>query len=172
VGRVTAIKLKTLPAGRHAVGGGLYLEVGPSGARRWIVRLVVKGSAVRRHVGLGRYPVVPLKAARAEAVKYQDMARAGDDPKAVQRRGDVPLFRDAAATYIEAHTKGLRNGKRRTQWTSTMSTYAFPVIGDSLVSGVTRADVIAILEPIWNEKPETARRVRPAHRCHLRLVPG
>ena len=38
--------------------------------------------------------------------------------------------------------------------------YAFPRIGAVPVSDVTTADVLAILTPIWHDKPETARRVR------------
>ena len=37
--------------------------------------------------------------------------------------------------------------------------YVFPRIGAKPVADVTHADVLAILEPIWFEKPETARRV-------------
>ncbi len=40
------------------------------------------------------------------------------------------------------------------------SAYAFPRIGARPVSEVTTADILAILTPIWHEKPETARRVR------------
>ena len=38
--------------------------------------------------------------------------------------------------------------------------YAFPRIGALPVSEVATADVLAILTPIWHDKPETARRVR------------
>ena len=41
-----------------------------------------------------------------------------------------------------------------------METYTFPRIGKLKVSEVTTADVLAVLQPIWLEKPETARRVR------------
>ena len=40
-----------------------------------------------------------------------------------------------------------------------METYVFPKIGDKPVADVTHADILAILEPIWFEKPETAKRV-------------
>ena len=34
------------------------------------------------------------------------------------------------------------------------------MIGDKLVSDITSADILAVLSPIWMEKPETASRVR------------
>ena len=40
-----------------------------------------------------------------------------------------------------------------------MAKYVFPRIGTKLVADVTHTDVLAILEPIWFEKAETARRV-------------
>jgi integrase len=40
-----------------------------------------------------------------------------------------------------------------------MDTYVFPKIGERAVADIGAADVIDILKPIWNEKPETARRV-------------
>ena len=42
-GKLTKKLIDSLPAGRHGDGGGLYLVVDPSGARRWIVRVTVKG---------------------------------------------------------------------------------------------------------------------------------
>ena len=42
-GKLTKKRVENLGAGRHGNGGGLYLVVDPSGARRWIVRVVVKG---------------------------------------------------------------------------------------------------------------------------------
>jgi integrase len=40
-----------------------------------------------------------------------------------------------------------------------MEAYVFPRIGDRSVSDITHAAVLAILEPIWFDKPETAKRV-------------
>ena len=42
----------------------------------------------------------------------------------------------------------------------SLRAYAFPRIGAMPVSEVTTAEVLAILTPIWHDKPETARRVR------------
>jgi hypothetical protein len=43
-GKLTKKLVENLGAGRHGDGNGLYLVVDPSGARRWIVRVVVKRS--------------------------------------------------------------------------------------------------------------------------------
>ncbi|WP_370737888.1 Arm DNA-binding domain-containing protein [Aquimixticola soesokkakensis] len=46
-GKLTRKRVDTLGAGRHGDGNGLYLVVDPSGARRWIVRVTVKGQKNR-----------------------------------------------------------------------------------------------------------------------------
>lgn len=46
-GKLTKNLVRTLGAGRHGDGSGLYLVVDPSGARRWIVRVTVKGQRNR-----------------------------------------------------------------------------------------------------------------------------
>ena len=46
-GKLTKNLVRTLGSGRHGDGNGLYLVVDPSGARRWIVRVTVKGQRNR-----------------------------------------------------------------------------------------------------------------------------
>ena len=50
--------------------------------------------------------------------------------------------------------------KHAAQWESSLVTYVFPAIGRELVNAVSTADVLAVLEPVWTAKPETATRVR------------
>lgn len=45
-------------------------------------------------------------------------------------------------------------------WRSSLSTYAYPKLGRLTVDKITTAHVLSALMPIWNEKRETARRVR------------
>ena len=56
-GKLTKKHMETLGPGRHGDGNGLYLVVDPSGARRWIVRVVVKGQRNRKG-GVGVPPVL------------------------------------------------------------------------------------------------------------------
>ena len=48
--------------GRYADGNGLYLFVDRSGAKRWVLRIVVHGK--RRDIGLGGLSTVSLSEAR------------------------------------------------------------------------------------------------------------
>ena len=71
---------------------------------------------------------------------------------------------EAAAVVLEQQRPGWRNAKHARDWPRSLRAYAFPRIGAPPVSEVTMADVLAILTPIWHDKPETARRVRGVSR--------
>ena len=45
-------------------------------------------------------------------------------------------------------------------WPRSLRAYAFPRIGAVPASDMTTADALAVLTPIWHDKPETARRAR------------
>ena len=80
-GKLTKKPVENLGAGRHGDGNGLYLVVDPSGARRWIVRVVVKGQKnrkggpLRTDFGLGGADIVTLQQARERALDYRSMAK-------------------------------------------------------------------------------------------------
>ncbi len=151
--------VRNAPPGFYCDGSGLNLRVDPSGVRRWVQRLVIQGRP--RTLGLGGWPLVSLSEAREVAFANRKLARAGGDPLSDKRKArDTPSFAQAAAKVIEMHRPGWRNAKHAAQWESTLATYAFPRIGAMPVSEVTTAEVLEVLEPIWHEKPETARRVR------------
>ncbi len=69
-------------------------------------------------------------------------------------------FRAAAATYIAAHRAAWKNDKHAGQWTATLQTYAYPLLGDASVHEIDTALIVKVIEPIWATKPETANRVR------------
>ena len=59
--------MRTAPPGFYCDGHGLNSRVDPSGARRWVQRLVIRGRP--RMLGLGGYPLVSLAEAREALVK-------------------------------------------------------------------------------------------------------
>ena len=157
--RLSAQKVRTAPPGFYCDGQGLNLRVDPSGARRWVQRLVIRSKP--RTLGLGGYPLVSLKEAREKALANRRQARVGGDPLAEKRRArTTPTFAGAAAKVIELHRPSWSNAKSAAQWESSLRDYVLPYIDSKPVDLVTTADVMAILQPIWSDKPETARRVR------------
>ena len=82
--------------GRYCDGNGLYLRVDPTGARRWVQRLVIRGKS--RSIGLGSFGLVSLAEAREQALANRKIARAGGDPLADRRRAQgMPTFEEAAS---------------------------------------------------------------------------
>lgn len=78
----------------------------------------------------------------------------------LQVANDNPrTFRLAFQDYFLEKRLGLSNKKHISQWESTMETYVFPRIGDIDVAEIGPGDILGILHPIWDEKPETADRV-------------
>jgi hypothetical protein len=64
--RLTAMTVRQLRgAGRFPDGGGLYLQITPTGARSWIFRYRVAGR--ERQMGLGPLEFVTLAEAREKA---------------------------------------------------------------------------------------------------------
>ena len=161
---LTALAINRKGPGRHADGGGLYLFVDPSGARRWVLRTVIHGK--RCDIGLGGARPDNLAKVRQRAREMRDIARAGGDPLAMrvlQRqeiRAAATTFRDYAGQYIAAKSPEWQNPKHAAQWSATLMTYAYPVIGSVPIAKVDRAMLLEVLRPIWTVKAETASRVR------------
>lgn len=171
---LTPLTVKSAKPGRHADGGGLHLLVKESGARSWVYRFMLKGKA--RDVGLGAAAgpdAISLATARDKASALRLRVKAGVDPLAERHREATEAlaaaqaaqiagitFRAVADAHIASNEAGWRNAKHRQQWSNTLATYVYPVIGEMPVAEIGKAHVLKILEPIWTAKPETASRVR------------
>jgi len=166
-------------AGYHPVGGvaGLLLCVKPSGAKSWVLRYATgetrtsgtgKPYAVRRDMGLGPYPDVPLSQARERARQARDLLYQGIDPLENRKRE-----RDAnreqgetrktfATVWREFMPKKFAelSATNRQHWKASIENYALPVIGSMLVSDIEMRHIKAVLDPIWTEKTMTAKKLR------------
>ena len=75
-------------------------------------------------------------------------------------RPRVPTLRQAAQAVLALHAPQWTNPRQAKIWYRSLSQYVFPRLGDSLVSDITSDDLLAVLEPIWSSRNDTARRVR------------
>ena len=137
---------------------GLYLRVSPRGAKSWIQRLNIQG--LRTDNAIGHYPSMGLADARAVAFERWKIAKGGGDPRREDGKPAGPTFREAAEAVIAMHEPTWRSPKSGPQWRASLETYAYPTIGHLPVSEVTPGHVMAVLQPIWSDKRETARRVK------------
>lgn len=160
MGNLTATAVKaTKAAGRYGDGDGLYLIIGKSGSRSWMVRVQKDGR--RRDIGLGSAKKVSLAVARDRAAIARSQIELGVDPIAERRKAaGIPTFREAAALVYAEQRKAWKNKKHNAQWISSLEAYAFPAIGDRAVNQIDGPAVRDILAAIWLTKNETATRVR------------
>lgn len=158
---LTATKVRNIKnPGRYGDGGGLWLVVSPTGAKKWVLRLQANGR--RRDFGLGSAKDVTLAEAREAAEAIRKQVRAGVDPVAERRKVEetIPTFREAAHRVHAEHLPSWRNQKHAAQWLATLEAYAFPRLGDLPVDQIDGPAVRDVLAEIWLTIPETARRVR------------
>ena len=159
---------------RYPLQDGLYFTIKKSGAMSFGIRYQINGKT--DYKGMGGYDKVHnnLGIARAKCEAYRVQIRQGINPK-IEEQQEFDLKQSAKALadqlkdstfakYAYQHIKNLEpswtNAKTSAQWRSSLEQYAFPVIGDTPVSDVSRTQVLEILQPIWIEKTETADRVR------------
>lgn len=163
-GKLTRKLVENLGPGRHGDGNGLHLVVDPSGARRWIVRVTVKGQRnrkggpLRTDFGLGGADIVTLAQARDRALEYRRMARQGLNPRFNVSR-EMPTFEEFAQQVHIDRMPTWKNAKHGQQWINTLRDYAFPKIGRMPVDAIGQPEVLMCLSPIWTDKHETARRL-------------
>lgn len=123
---------------------GLYLQISPSGAKSWILRVTLGGK--RREIGLGACPAISLADARERGLATHNeidrAGRAGRDWWAerqeakVAKRAEVAAtveaaklmtFREAVRAFCSAASgqlDELTNAKHKAQWESTLLVYA------------------------------------------------
>jgi integrase len=165
------VKQTNVP-GRYRCGDCLWLQIKPlkdgSGVTKsWLLRYVIDGK--ERVMGLGSLRRFSLKEARTRARRMLQQLADGIDPleakreQRAKRRDEAAgriTFKDAAKRFLDLHEAGWKNLKHRQQWQNTLRTYAFPHLGSRPVADIDGALINEALARIWQEKPETASRVK------------
>lgn len=153
--------------GLYGDGGGLGLRVYPHGGRAWTMRYMLSGKA--REMGLGNANDVSLARARELAAMARAALAEGRDPLGERAKAEAEraaedarttTFETFARTFIQRRKAQWTNEKHCAQWLATLEAYAFPTIGKVAVADVDTGMVLELLNKIWVEKTETARRVR------------
>ena len=160
INRLSARTVATLKEpGRHSDGGGLYLVVDKSGAKRWAYLFRWEGKL--KEMGLGGVISVPLAKARERAATAREQVADGVNPIAARRRksADGVLFGVFAEELLSSLDSQWRNDKHRKQWRTSLQRHA-PEIWSGPIASISTDDLLRALQPIWTSKAETASRVR------------
>lgn len=156
---------------RLSGGGGLLLEVRPTGAKLWFARVTVAGK--RRDMGLGGYPDVSLKDARQKADEARRQAKNGIDPIAHRKmaakvkvaeadaaqQAEARTFAKVVKLFISAEAPSWKNKRTELLWQKSLEKWAYPVLGSMPVATIDRKAVYAAIEPVWTTRPATGKKV-------------
>jgi integrase len=160
--------LKNVGRYTDAATQGLNLQIKKAGGKYWTFRYLYQG--IRHDLGLGTYPTIGLKEARARAVNARNELNKGERPTQawkpktdkieVSKSENITTFSDFAKVCIDSKKAEWRNEKHGAQWYSTIKQYADPVIGHKKLDQIDTDDILKILNPIWHTKTVTASRLR------------
>lgn len=155
----TAIKALKPKATLYKVfdGGGLYLEVLPTGTKVWRMKYRYGGKD-KRHT-LGKYPALSLRDARLAMLLAKKTLETGKDIPSKTRAIVGNTFRDVARDWIEKQIPRWSDRHAKTV-TARLGLYVYPHIGGMPVSEIAPTDVLALVRKIESRKKlETASRV-------------
>jgi len=166
--KLTDLACQRAKAGKHGDGGRLTLVVQASGAKSWLWYFQLKGRP-RREMGLGPFPSVGLKEARALAADARKLLAAGIDPIEARRASEkaakpLPTFGAVAALVIADAQAKTDSEKVKYQWARHLGPALCGELLDRAVHEITAPEVARTLALVWRSKPEVARKLYPAIR--------
>jgi integrase len=167
VAKLNATRVKNAKQGRHADGQGLYLLVSSSGAKSWVLRVQVHGR--RRDIGLGSIAELSLEDARDKARELRKVAKSGRDPIAARDKATVivPTFEVAAEACHKRGPPSRWSKRHADAFLSSLKQHAVPRLGRLLVDSIDENSVVAVLAPLWHDRPAAARKLRQRIRAVL-----
>lgn len=156
----TSIKgLKAKPAPYKVFdGGGLYIEVLPSGSKVWRVKKKLEGKDKR--ITLGHYPSITLKEARDKLRDLEGRIAGGVNVTRMKESVEVAKdFRAVAQEWIERKSPVWSHGHKDTV-AYRLDRFVIPHIGVMDIDTITPVDILKLIRPIESKgKNHTAHRV-------------
>ncbi len=160
-------QVKSLQAGVHADGGGLYLVVRESGDRVWAFRFTdLEGKRAQMEFARAgdrdsaSGDILTLSSAREKARDYKvALKREGIDPR-VKKRATAQgskTFKEFAEEQYPDWCQGLSEEELK-QWQRSIRDV--PSLHDKKLQEITTEHVLEALKAIWTVKPVTASRTR------------
>ncbi|MFG1305508.1 integrase arm-type DNA-binding domain-containing protein [Xanthobacter autotrophicus] len=160
--RLSAIAVRSAPAGKHADGGGLWLHKRLDGGAQWFFRFTVHGR--RREMGLGAATDVSLREAREAADRWRALVRQSLDPIKERERErreaarTLHYLKDIALDAFESRKAELKGDGKAGRWFTPLELHVLPKLGSVPVADIDQKDIRDALAPIWHTKADTARK--------------
>lgn len=146
-------------------GGGLYLEVTPTGGKHWRLKYYFLGR--ERLMSLGPYPRIALSTARKRRDEARERLEAGVDPGAEQQVLKLTAKLAANTTFEGVAREWFEREKLK--WVETHAARVirrferdiFPHVGTRPISAITTPEILAVLRKIEERGAiETAHRAK------------
>jgi integrase len=146
-------------------GGGLFLEVTPTGSKRWRLKYRFKGK--EKLISLGLYPVVGLKDAREARDEAKRQLAKGIDPSA-HRQAEKASSTFQETNSLEfvarewlAQNQGAWVPSHGIRIKQRLENDVFPFLGKAMVADISPSMILEVLRRIESREAfETAHRVR------------
>lgn len=151
-----------------ADGGGLFLQVQPSGAKLWRYKFRLHGK--EGLLAIGVYPEVTLKQAREAHNEARAQVAAGINPVADRKakradearqalQADKGLLGSVLAEWKTVREKELSPASIRQQ-ARELAKYVEPKFANERIDRITRLELTELVKSISKTAPEVARNVR------------
>ncbi len=145
--------------------GGLYLQVSPSGSRRWFLKY--RQGKTEKQLALGHFPEVSLREARAQRDKAKQLREQGSDPIEAKKVAQLIAQNPATATFQATaldwfeRQRGLWSKMHSDRTHRQLERDLFPHLGQRRINEIKPAELLAALRKIEDRGAiETAHRVR------------
>ena len=144
---------------------GLELRVTTGGAKSWRLHYTRRSDGKRRVVGLGTYPNMTLKKARAKARTLQgqieDEEARADPADGKQERRRAATFAEIAADWLKRHGEPNKSPRTLRDDRSMLDRHILPEIGAMRAAEIAKRDIIRMLDEVA-AKPEREEGTREA----------
>lgn len=145
-------------------GGGLYLEIAPSGGKWWCLKYGYEGKEKR--LSLGVYPDIALKEARQRRDDARRLLGEGTDPSAKRKAerkarqvATLNTFETLARAWLD-HRADAWVERTRTMILASLENDVFPTLGTRPIADIQPADIRNLVQGIEARGAgETAGRV-------------
>ena len=147
-------------------GGGLYIQVNPTGSKLW--RLAYRYNNAQRTDALGEYPYVSLVDARNKREEIKTILARGGDPRGSKAKGEegqeVATFEAVARQWHETVKSRWKNDKTANEALRLLQENVFPTLGGRPMSEIRPRDLRTCLEEIAEQDHSPIRTMRDTGR--------
>jgi integrase len=132
-------------------GGGLQLEIRPTGRKFWIIRYRNPSTKKGTVHTIGEYPLVSIQKARAKVLEAKGLISQGIDPNdhkqraKIQGRGET--FKDVAMEWHASRKAGWTSANTE-QTLNCLTVDIFPHIGNRAIDGIEPADLLQVIRRV------------------------